>query len=82
MTNLSINQLKRAVQLKEQIARLENELASVLGSNSATRGRSGSKPAAPAAKSGAKRTMSAEGRARISAAAKARWAKINAAKGK
>jgi len=64
LINLSPAQLRRAANLKEQIARLEKELGSLLGSS----------PAATAARGPKK--MSAAAKARISAAAKARWAKI------
>jgi hypothetical protein len=60
ITDLSSEQLRRAVSIKEQIDRLQKELQSVLGGG------------ATAPKKGG---MSA-GRARIAAAAKARWAKV------
>lgn len=71
LNELTVSQLKRAVSLKERIAELESELAGILGGSS-----SASTSAAPR-----KNTMSAEGRARIAAAARARWAKFHAAKG-
>ena len=86
MPNNSINQLKRAVQLAEQIDRLEAELNQILANAG---GKASSTPsAAPKAaasttaapKAGKKGGMSAAGRARIAAAQKARWAKIKAAK--
>jgi hypothetical protein len=74
------DQLKKAIQLAEQIQRLEAELAQLLG-------KLGGKVSAPAPvtpKAGKaakkKNTMSAAGRARIVAAQKARWAKIKAEK--
>ena len=72
ITNLSPKQLRTAADLQEKIAKLESELAAIFGSES---------KAAPTAKP-AKKGMSAAGKARISAAAKLRWAKINAAKAK
>ena len=87
MSNNSINQLKRAVQLAEQIDKLEAELNQVLAnaggkvSNNApatSKVAKAPKASKPARKKGG---MSAEGRARIVAAQKARWAKIKAAKG-
>ena len=72
ITNLTPNQLRRAAQIKEQIASLQNELNKLAGLNSA--------PAAQPQK--AKWTMSAAGRARIVAAQKIRWAKVRAAKKK
>jgi hypothetical protein len=67
LNTLSIAQLKNAVALKEQIARLEGQLASLLGG-----------PATPVASGTKKGGMSAAGRARIVAAQKKRWAKIRA----
>jgi|SRR5271170_4044696 len=69
--NLSSQQLRHAAALKEKIHSLENELARVLGSST--------KPAAQAVPK-KKRTMSASARAKISAAAKARWAKVKGIK--
>ncbi|MEY4386104.1 MAG: hypothetical protein RLY20_1387 [Verrucomicrobiota bacterium] len=68
VTELSIQQLKKAVTLKQRIAKLEEELAAIIG-------------ASASAASGAKRRgfMSAAGRARIAAAQRKRWAKIKAA---
>ena len=67
MTNLSVVQLKEAIRIKEQIEELESRLERILGDNSA-------KASAPVKRG--PRKMSADARARISAAAKARWAKI------
>jgi hypothetical protein len=64
VSNLSIEQLKQAVRIKEQIAQLERDLNSVLGSKNAT--------AAPGKRSG----MSPAARERIAAAQRARWAKV------
>lgn len=64
-SNLSLDRLKRAVQIKEQLIRLENQLSSLLGSTT------------PAANPGGN-GMSAAAKARLSAMAKARWAKIKA----
>jgi hypothetical protein len=69
--NLSAQQLRRAATIKEQIQSLESELGRILGSPT--------KPVAVAAPK-KRRKMSAAGRAKISAAAKARWAKVKAAK--
>src|SRR4051812_5828192 len=65
ITSLSAEELHRAGAIKEQIQRLERELQSIFGVSS---GVGISKPA----KRGG---MSAAARAKISAAAKARWAK-------
>jgi len=68
INELSIGDLKKAVVIKEKIAELEQELASLLGASSSSPG--------PKRKGG----MSAAGRARIAAAQKKRWAIINAGK--
>jgi hypothetical protein len=67
--NLSAQQLRRAAGIKEQIQSLENELGRIFGSSI--------KLVADDAAPKKRRKMSAAGRARISAAAKARWAKVN-----
>ncbi len=59
LASLSIEQLRRAVALKEQIEALAGELRGVLGSPPIKRGR---------------RTRSAATRARMAAAQRARWA--------
>jgi hypothetical protein len=78
----SIDRLKRAVEVAEQIEKLQSELASILGSQPAV----SSAPVARAAKVAAskpavkgKRTMSPEARERIAAAQRARWAKSRGA---
>ena len=68
---ITAKQLRKAANLKEKIAVLENQLASLLG---------GKTSPAQAAKLVKKRKMSAAGRAAIRAAQKARWAKVKAAK--
>lgn len=74
-TTPSIDQLKRAITISEQIQKLEAELASILGSSASIS--TSAKVAAAVAKPGRrKRGLSAEGRARIAAAQKARWAKV------
>jgi hypothetical protein len=71
LSSLSVQQLRKAATLKEKIQSLEKELGQLLGSSA--------KPAAHAVPR-KKRKMSAAGRAKISAAAKARWAKVKAGK--
>ena len=71
IANLSAKQLRRAANIKDKIQSLEKKLEQILSSSI--------KPAAQAAPK-KRRKMSAAGRARISAAAKARWAKVKAAK--
>jgi hypothetical protein len=68
--DLSVAQLKRAIDLREQIESLQEQLASIGGGSRLGRPPG---PAKPARKG--KRRMSAAGRARIAAAARARWAK-------
>ncbi len=70
-SNLSLDQLKRAVLIKEQLTNLENQLSSLLGGKAPA--------AAPAVKPGG---MSAAAKAKLSAMAKARWAKIKAGNNK
>src|SRR5690242_2397476 len=69
--NLSASQLRRAAQLKERIESLQTELSQTLGTP-LTGGGNGS---------ARRRHMSAAAIARISAAQKARWAKIKRATG-
>ena len=66
LANISLSELKRAIKLREQVNRLEHQLARLLNGDTATG------PTAPRRK---KRRMSAAARARISRAAKERWAK-------
>lgn len=68
MMNLSVAQLKEALRIKEQIEALEGRLGQILDGGSLTTA------ATASGKRG--RRMSAEGRARIAAAARARWAKL------
>ncbi|GEP43890.1 hypothetical protein [Brevifollis gellanilyticus] len=84
-TVLSLEQLKRAVEIHEQIEKLQAELASLLGQSAgAKRGRkpgvkasasSGDAAKATAPKKKAKRAMSPEAREKIAQAQKKRWAK-------
>ena len=74
----SVDQLKRALSLTEQIQKLEAELAAILGSVSAVsvkrayiRKAKGSKRRKP--------VISPEGKERIAAAQMARWAKLKKA---
>jgi hypothetical protein len=72
----SVDQLKRAIAIAEQIQRLESELASLLGGESRGSSAAASSPAVTRSKPGRKkRTMSPEARARIAEAQRARWAK-------
>src|SRR5208283_629212 len=71
LISLSSRQLRRAAAIKEKIQSLEKKLGRILGF-----------PTKPVARAVSKkrRKMSAAGRAKISAAAKARWAKIRGKK--
>ncbi len=69
LLNLSTARLKRIVALKQQIEKLSAKLETLAGGSAAPVGR-------PAKK---RWTMSAAARRKISAAAKARWAKVRAA---
>jgi hypothetical protein len=69
LSGLSAQQLRRAANLKEKIEALEGQLSQLLRDSIPV------KPASPP-----KRRMSRAGRARISAAAKARWVKSRANK--
>jgi hypothetical protein len=76
--DLSISQLNRIIALKEQIAQIEGELAALLGAPAKAASSTSSSTRTVGRKKGG---MSAEGRARIIAAQKLRWAKVKAAKG-
>ena len=63
--DLTVNDLKRAATIKQQIEDLNKELDRILGA-----------PARSGAASNNKRTVSASARKKIAAAQKARWAKL------
>jgi hypothetical protein len=67
--DLSINQLRRATSIKEQIDRLNKELRAIFGAPANSR---------PAPKKN--QTMSASTKRKIAAAQKARWANLRRAK--
>jgi hypothetical protein len=71
IASLSDKQLRRAANIKDKIQSLGKELERILGSSS--------KPVSVAVPK-KRHKMSAAGRARIAAAAKARWARVKAAK--
>jgi hypothetical protein len=70
LSGVTVAQLQRAIAIKEELQSLERELSDLLGAPA---------PAAPGPRR-KRRTMSAAGRARIAAAAKARWAALRARK--
>ncbi len=76
IVNLSPNQLREAADLQEQILTLKEQLLFVLGESPEAIA-----PGVAASQKPKTRNMSAAGKARISAAAKARWASFRAAKG-
>jgi hypothetical protein len=67
--DLSVNQLKRAAAIKEQIEKLNKELRAILGAPTKSR-------AAPKKK----RRLSAAAKKRIAVAQKARWASLRRGK--
>ena len=67
LDNLSLESLKRAVQLREEIESLRTELNQILG---------GGIPAPGPAKRTGRKKVSAAGRARMAAAQRARWAHL------
>ena len=69
--NHPIEKLEEALNIRRQIASLQDKLSSIFG---------GTNPPPPAAKKtrGGRRTMSPAARARIAAAQRARWAKVKA----
>jgi hypothetical protein len=77
LKNLTVQQLQKAVAIKEQIERLQTELGAILGNGGTPFEKSDKAETAP--KTG--RKMSAAGRARIAAAARARWARFHSQKG-
>ena len=72
-SSLSLQTLRDAVKLQEQIENLQGRLANIIGGNRSSTN-------APKSTAKGSRKMSAAGRARIAAAAKARWAKLKGGK--
>jgi hypothetical protein len=77
LSDLSAQQLRKAASLREKIDTLEKQLASILGQAPAPKPAAGPRAAKPAAKR--RRKLSKAARAKLSASAKARWAKVKAA---
>jgi hypothetical protein len=69
LTDITTRQLRRIIVIKKRIEKLQHKLGSLVGSSPTATGR-------------VKRRMSAAGRARIAAAARARWAKLKQGKSK
>lgn len=78
----SVDQLKQAIKLSEQIQKLEAELAAILGNSGAVKTVRAyvRKDKSAAASTRKKRVISPEGKERIAAAQRARWAKQKKAK--
>ena len=72
LSNISVQDLKRAVALREHIEQLENELAGILGSSPRAVGRP---------RGSGRRFLSPEARERIAAAQRLRWSKHRKAVG-
>ena len=73
LSDLSVTELRKVLQIKEEIATLETELKGVLGATDAPKAATaGAKPVA--GKRGGRRKLSPEARERIAAAQRARWA--------
>jgi len=66
-SELKIDVLYEAIKIREEIQRLEHKLDALFGNHP---------PSLSGVQKTARRTMSAAGRARVAAAARARWAKI------
>lgn len=73
LRDLTVAQLKKATAIKERIEQFERDLTGILGIP---------EPMTVGGVIRRRRKMSAAARAKISAAAKARWAKVRAGKGK
>ena len=90
LSEFTVAQLKKAVTIKEKIEKLENELNTILGGismdapivelNKPNKAEKKAKKPIETSAPKRKRTMSQEGRAKMAAAAKARWAKHRAEK--
>jgi hypothetical protein len=77
LTTPSVDQLKRALSIAQEIDKLQSELGAILGDQPAKVASvpaKRAKAAAPVTRKG-KRTMSPEARERIAAAQRARWSK-------
>jgi hypothetical protein len=78
----SIESLRRASEIIQQIEALQSELAGLFGSGAVSAPVAGKRRGRPPGGGKKRRNMSTEGRERIAAAARARWARFHAAKKK
>ena len=72
LSELSVTELRKVLQIKEQIATLENQLTAALGASSVASAAPASRKVA--GKRGGRRKLSPQARERIAAAQRARWA--------
>ena len=85
LTDLSVTELRKVLQIKEEIATLESQLEVVLGGSGASAAPAATASAALSAKPakgkrGGRRQLSPEARERIAAAQRARWAAVRKSK--
>lgn len=76
LKDISLETLKRAAEIRQQIIDLENELDSLLSGKSAGNKKTAKKTAKRAKKKATKRKLSPEAIQRIKDAQKRRWAKV------
>ena len=74
LSDLSVPELRKVLQIKEEIAILESQLKAVLGANPSAASVSSPTAKLVAGKRGGRRKLSPEARERIAAAQRARWA--------
>ena len=77
LLDVSASQLRKAAILKEKIDKLQNQLGELLGAGPLESNRLSARMAGKTARR--RRTMSPEAKAKIAAAARARWKKAKAA---
>jgi hypothetical protein len=77
LSNLTVQQLKRAIAIREQIETLEGQLSEILNQPAGATDTAAPEPRRRAGK----RTMSDEVRARIAETQRARWARVRGARG-
>lgn len=76
LKDISLEALKRAAEIRQQILDLENELEAILSGESKGKGRRAAKKKTGAKKKRGKRKLSPEARERIIEAQRKRWAKV------